>query len=110
MNTNTKAWINGLLGTWLILAAFLNFAPKANLWDNLIVGVIVGYLGFAMIKEKTWQGWTAGIVGIWLIIAAFVPVLQATAGNMWNDLFSGLVVAIAGYAAISKGATTKENS
>ena len=99
---NALAWMNGILGTWLIVAAFLNFPPTGNLWDNLIVGILVAVFGFAMIKEKSWQGWTAGIVGVWLVIAAFIPALQAHTGNLWNDLLSGILIAIAGYGAISK--------
>lgn len=108
MNTNAKAWTNGILGTWLFIAAFLNFSPTGNMWDNLIVGIIVAILGFAMVKEKAWQGWTAGIVSVWLVIAAFVPSLQLTTANMWNDVISGLLIAIAGYGAIesSKKATS----
>ena len=102
MNNNSKAWTNGVLGTWLIIAAFLNFTPAGNMWDNLIVGIIVAIVGFMMVKDKAWQGWTAGILGVWLVIAAFIPVLQQTTGNMWNDLITGLIIAIAGYAAIEK--------
>ena len=102
MSNNLKAWINGILGTWLIVAAFLNFIPVGNMWDNLIVGIIVAIVGFMMVKDKAWQGWTSGILGVWLIIAAFIPALQQTTGNMWNDLIVGVIIAIAGYAAIEK--------
>lgn len=97
-----QAWVNGILGIWLVIAAFLNFAPTGNMWDNLIVGIIVGILGFTMVKVKPWQGWLAGIVGIWLIIAAFIPGLQAHTGNLWNDLISGILVIIAGFGALGK--------
>jgi len=70
-----------------------------NLWNDLIVGVIVGIAGFTMIKEKSWQGWTAGILGIWLIIAAFIPSLQAHAGNMWNCIIVGVLLMVAGFGA-----------
>ncbi len=105
--TNAEAWTNGVLGTWLFIAAFLNFGATGNMWDNLIVGIIVAIVGFAMIKEKAWQGWTAGIMGLWLIIAAFIPALQLTTGNMWNDAISGIIIAIAGYGAIG-GASKSE--
>lgn len=99
-----QAWVNGILGIWLVIAAFLNFSPTGNMWDNLIVGIIVGVLGFTMIKTKAWQGWLSGIVGIWLIIAAFIPSLQAHTGNLWNDLIAGILVAIAGFGALGKSA------
>lgn len=95
-----QGWVNGILGLWLIVAAFLNFSPKGNLWDNLIVGIIVAVLGFWIVKPKPWQGWLAGIVGILLIIAAFIPSLQVHSANLWVDLIAGILVAIAGFGAI----------
>ena len=100
-----QAWVNGILGIWLVIAAFLNFAPKGNLWDNLIVGVIVAVLGFTMVKAKPWQGWLAGIVGLWLVVAAFIPGLQAHTGNLWNDLICGILVIIAGFGALGKSSS-----
>lgn len=97
-----QAWTNGILGLWLFIAAFLSFTPKGNMWDDLIVGIIVGIAGFTMIKAKAWQGWTAGILGIWLIIAAFIPGLQAHVGNMWNGIIVGILLMIAGFGALGK--------
>lgn len=98
-----QAWTNGILGLWLILAAFLNFSAVGNLWDNLIVGVVVVIVGFLMVSKKSWQGWLSVVMGVWLVIAAFIPGLQAHTGNLWNDLISGIIVAIAGFAALGGG-------
>lgn len=97
-----QAWTTGILGIWLAIAAFLNFSPAGNMWDNLLVGIVVAYAGFAMTKVKAWQGWTAGILGLWLIVAAFIPALQAHTGNLWNDLIVGVVLIIVGFAALGK--------
>ena len=97
-----QAWTNAILGAWLVIAAFLPMGTTANLWDDLIVGILVAIAGFAMIKVKAWQGWLAGIVGIWLVIAAFIPALLTHTGNLWNALISGVLVLIAGYAALKK--------
>jgi hypothetical protein len=40
------AILNGILGLWLILVAFLKFGTTANLWNYLIVGVLVAIFGF----------------------------------------------------------------
>ncbi|RLD16818.1 hypothetical protein DRI50_00915 [candidate division KSB1 bacterium] len=96
-----QAWVNGILGVWLFIAAFLNFAPNGNLWNHLIVGVIAAIAGFTMINKKAWQGWLSGIMGIWLIIAAFIPALQAHAGNMWNGIIVGILLMIGGFGALS---------
>jgi len=103
MKATWQGWTTGILGIWIFIAAFLNFTPTANLWDNLIVGVIVAIAGFAMIKPKPWQGWLTGIVGVWLIIAAFIPSLQEHAANLWNDAIVGIVFMYAGFAALGKG-------
>ena len=95
-----QAYVNGIMGIWLIVAAFLTFSPAANLWDNLIVGIIVGVVGALMIAKKAWQGWTGLILGVWLVIAAFIPALQVHTPNLWNDLIVGILVAIAGFGAL----------
>jgi len=97
-----QAYVDGILGLWLIVAAFLNFSAVGNLWDNLIVGVLVAIAGFLMISKKSWQGWTAAVLGIWLVVAAFIPSLQAHTGNLWNDLIVGVIVAVVGFTAIGK--------
>lgn len=94
-----QAWTNGILGIWLFIAAFLSFSAMGIMWNNLIVGVIVGIAGFTMIKEEAWQGWTAGVLGIWLIIAAFIPALQAHTANMWNGVIVGILLMVAGFGA-----------
>ncbi len=98
-----QAWTNGILGIWLFIAAFLNFGPTGNMWDNLIVGVIVAVAGFTMLKEANWEGWLSGVLGIWLIIAAFIPVLQQNAGNLWNGIIVGILLMVAGFAALAVG-------
>ena len=103
MKTTWQGWTVGLLGLWLFIAAFLNMSPVGNLWDNLIVGLVVGIVGFMIVKPKPWQGWLAGILGIWLIIAAFIPSLQAHVANLWNDLITGILLMVAGFAALGKG-------
>ncbi len=100
MNVKVNAWVNGILGTWIFIAAFLNFSAIGNMWDNLIVGIIVATFGFSMFKSKPWQGWVSGIMGVWLVVAAFIPGLQVDNGNMWNEIISGIIIAIAGYGAL----------
>ena len=95
-----QGWVNGLLGVWLFIAAFLNLGAKGNFWDDLIVGIIVAVVGYLMLKQKPWQSWVSIIVGIWLIIAAFIPSLVVGAGNTWNLIISSILVMIAGFGAL----------
>ncbi|VAX15797.1 hypothetical protein MNBD_IGNAVI01-1063, partial [hydrothermal vent metagenome] len=80
---------------------FMNFAATGNIWDDVLVGIVAAVAGFAMVKEKPWQGWLTGIVGLWLIIAAFIPGLVVGLGNEWNAIISGILLMIGGFGALS---------
>ncbi len=96
-----QAWVNGILGVWLFIAAFLNFTSTGNLWNDIIVGVIVAVSGYLMKDEKSWQGWLSVIIGVWLIIAAaFIPSLITGDGSEWNLIISGVVAMVAGFSAL----------
>ncbi|MGB9592031.1 MAG: SPW repeat domain-containing protein [Candidatus Kryptoniota bacterium] len=97
-----QAWTNAVLGLWLMVAAFLGFGPTANLWDNLIVGLVVAIASVTILKQKPWQAWLALIFGVWMIIAAFIPSLVDGTGYLYNDLTSGLIIAIAGFASFGQ--------
>jgi len=42
----TLAVLNGILGLWLIVAAFLKLNASTNLYNYLIVGILVTIFGF----------------------------------------------------------------
>ncbi len=95
-----QAWINGLLGLWVFISAFLEFNATLNIWNDLVIGAIVSYVSYMIIKVKPWQAWLGGIMGVWLIIAAFIPSFQAGAGYLWNDIISGTLIMVAGFGAL----------
>ncbi len=101
-----QAWMNSILGLWFVAVAFLGFGPSANLWDDLIVGLVVAATSLTILRNKPWQAWLAVIFGVWMIVAAFVPSLVDGAGYVYNDLISGIIIAIAGFA--SFGASHQE--
>ncbi len=99
-----KAWTNGLLGVWIFISAFLEFNATLNIWNGLVIGAIVAYVSYQLLKAKPWQAWLGVIMGIWLIIAAFIPAFQAGTGYLWNDIISGILIMVAGFGALqSKG-------
>ncbi len=49
---NWQNIVNILVGIWLIISAFLNLSASANLWNYLIMGVIVLILSFLPAKKK----------------------------------------------------------
>lgn len=105
-----KAWTTGILGLWLLAAAFLPLGQTGNLWNDLVVGVIVAIAGFAMARQTPWQGWVAGLLGLWTIIAAFIPGLLSGPGLLWNNVIVGAAIALAGFTALGASKRGKESS
>ncbi|RMD71690.1 MAG: hypothetical protein D6819_00965 [Gammaproteobacteria bacterium] len=92
-----KGWVALILGIWLIIAGFIPaMVGTPDVWNDIIVGIILAIVGFAMVPAgATWQGWIIGIGGVWMIIAAFIPsIVNSTTGNFWNNLIVGVVVAV----------------
>lgn len=102
------AWIVGILGLWLIVAAFLGFGATTGMWNNLLVGLIVAIVGYNMYESLQWQNWVSMIVGIWLIISAFIPEMRVGDAFMWNALITGILAAISGFGLIAEKGTSKE--
>lgn len=102
-----QAWTNGILGLWIVLAAFLGFNPTANLWDDLILGLAIFITSVTILKDKPWQAWLALVFGVWMMVAAFIPSLIDGTGYIYNDLISGLIIAIAGFASLGTSQQTK---
>ncbi len=100
-----QGWVNGILGAWIFISAFFTFAPRGNMWNDIIVGVVTAIVGFLMVKERPWQGWLTGLLGIWLIIAGFIPGLQMHTGNLWNHIIVGVLMMIGGFGALTTRGT-----
>ena len=105
-----QAWVNGILGLWIFIAAFLYMGKTGNFWNDLLVGIVAAVVGFLMVKDKPWQGWLTGLLGIWLIIAAFIPSLIVGSGNLWNDLIVGVLMMIGGFGALGGKTHTAEHA
>ncbi|RMF61715.1 MAG: hypothetical protein D6748_00945 [Calditrichaeota bacterium] len=80
-----KAWVNFVLGLWLILSGIITtLGVQAN---YIIVGIVVAVLGFW--TGKIWQGIVTGILGIWLFLSGLISTLMAPI----NMLIVGVIVA-----------------
>src|SRR5215472_6194416 len=83
---HASSLVNILLGIWIIISPFaLNMhAPKA-MWNNIIIGVLVGILALIRwgIDQRGWS-WVNLLLGIWLVISPFALVLGTAA--MWNNV------------------------
>lgn len=94
--SNTR-WTAGILGVWLIVAATLGLGAHANLWNDLLVGVIVGFGALSIGVESKLEGWTVGLSALWLIASAFIPALHGGAGLIWNNVLVGILLAGAAF-------------
>lgn len=93
-----QAWSIGILGLWFVVSAFFGFNPTTNLWNDLIIGLVVLLAAGTVLKKNPWQAWLALIFGVWMIIAAFIPSLIEGTGYLYNNLISGIIIAVAGFA------------
>ncbi len=102
------AWVVGILGIWMIVAAFLTFASATVMWHNLIIGLVVGIAGYNMIEKLQWQSWVSMIVGLWLVISAFMPEMRIGEAFLWNALITGILLAVSGFGTIAEKGVPKE--
>jgi len=93
-----QGWINGILGVWLIVAAFvITGSHTGNQINGVIAGIVFLVLGlWAAIRRKIWNDWLVAIVGIWMFVAGFWFPFSYW-GNLVNDLLAGVVVAIVSF-------------
>ena len=93
-----QGWINGILGLWLIVAAFVIAGSKTgNIINGMIVGIVLCAFGlWAAIRRKGWYDWLVTFIGLWILIAA-VSFPASYWGNVVNDIAAGVFVAIASF-------------
>lgn len=79
-----NAWINFILGIWLIVSAFIGSLHTTI--HYIVVGVIVVLL--SLLKVKSWPMVLTLILGILVIITAFFPT------TTWTSVVFGVLIAI----------------
>lgn len=89
-------WTAGILGVWLVLAATFGLGAHA-VWNDLLVGVVVGFMSFSIGVESKLEGWTVGLSGVWLMAAAFIPTLHSGAALVWGNILVGVLLAGAAF-------------
>lgn len=100
--------LNILSGVWLVIAPFvLGYQSQTALWNDVILGVIVGSIGiirtFSPSRSTTWLSWSNFVLGLWLIIAPFILGYARTTPRT-NDVILGVIVA--GLSLWSAGSTS----
>jgi hypothetical protein len=81
-----QAWVNVVLGLWLVVSGFISVV-QVN-WNMIICGILIALLVFTSSKE--WPAIVVGIVGIWVFISGLIPTLIVPV----NFIIVGLVVLV----------------
>jgi hypothetical protein len=90
-----KSEIIGLLGLWLIAAAFLVPQGESAVYNNWLVGLIAANVAIGMSGNQRWERPLAAGAAIWLFVSGFVPsVLQGRAMTI-NELAVGIALTVA---------------
>jgi hypothetical protein len=116
-NDNTGGYIaalTALLGTWLIVGAFVfSPTPAATFWNDVIVGGAIGSIAGYNAVQSDERGINTGgaslvaLLGLWMVIAPFV-FETTTAASFWSDIVTGALVAVlAGYNAYQSRETER---
>ena len=93
---NAPRWVVGVLGGWIIAAAFL-LGPQASLWNDLVAGTLVALAAFPLVRQSTWRGWMAGLPAVCLVVAAFVPGLREGTCLVCTHVLVGATVLLAAW-------------
>lgn len=98
-----KNWLVAIIGAWLIITPWIyGFSSHSGAdWTSVIAGAITLVLGIwaASLPKSTatwanWENWTTFAMGIWFIIQPWSVGIASFAGNTWNDVILGIVIAI----------------
>ena len=89
-----KSEIFGLLGIWLIAAAFIVPPGISAVYNNWLVGLIAGNTALALSGNRRWERPLATGAAIWLFVSGFVPSLLSGRPLMINTLAVGVVLVV----------------
>lgn len=87
-----------ILGLWLVLSPFIFGFTGAALWTNILLGVLVGGLGYFSSLGKG-RFYAIAAIGLFFIIGAF---FAGGGALLWNGLIVGAILAIGGYLAANQ--------
>ena len=98
-----SAWINLLVGLWLIVATFVLpvsvLAHTAWTGNDIILGVLLVAFSAWMLNALAaplGAGWLQMLCGVWLIAAPFVVGYSAIRAAMLNDVVCGVIAIVFG--------------
>lgn len=83
-------WIVSVAGLLFAVTAFLPLTVSAHIWTALLLGAVVGVIGFeAARRTASWPGALISLVALWMLASSFVGGVQTGAGHLWTNLLTG---------------------
>ena len=85
--------LNGFLGLWLFLSAFLWNQTPAQRWNSWVVGALAVTAALAGMSGVRWGRYLNVALGGWLILVAILLGHRRVV-VFWNDLLVGFVMVL----------------
>ncbi|MCL6526339.1 MAG: hypothetical protein K6T57_05580 [Thermaceae bacterium] len=95
-----------ILGIWLLLSPFILGFGGAALWTTILLGILVGGLGYFSSLGKG-RFYAIAAVGLYLVISAF---FSGGGTLLWNSLIVGAILAVGGYLAAQNNPSSTPNA
>lgn len=110
--SSISGW-NILLGCWVIISPFVLAYSNllAPMWNDVATGAAIGLLALMRATAGDRSGsssWLNVVLGIWLIISPWVLGFAGLVAPLWNNIGSGVVVAVIAWASASAPARPAE--
>ena len=91
--SGTARWFVGIAGLLFALSGFVPLTVGAHVWTALLLGGIVGVIGFEAARRTTsWPGALITLVALWMVCSSFVGGVQTGAGHLFANLLTGLTL------------------
>jgi hypothetical protein len=104
MRRRWQDWMNLLLGLWLIISPLLlayaggsGGVPALNSYAVGAALIVLSVLG--LLRPAPWLGWVVLLLGLWLVASPFVLDFWGPGLARWNNILTGVLVALAGLSA-----------
>lgn len=91
--------LNVAVAVWLLVAPFvLGYSTRAAaFWNDIVIGVLVILFAGARVAAPRLGpslSWTNSAFGVWLVAAPFALGYSDIRNALWNDIISGVVIAV----------------
>ncbi len=94
--SQTLSGINFILSVWLITSPFIfGYLSAAAKWNQVTLGIVIAVLSSARFAAAhiDWLSKINALAAVWLVISPFI-LSEISGVAYWNQIFSGILIAI----------------